>query len=61
MSGVIGSYLACAEYVKNEDGVMELVNFKTVLVDGVDIKENTCYTLFNGEFIEVSHLNNTKD
>ena len=51
--GKKGCYIAVAEWEKTEDGYT-LVNFKAHKVDGKIIKEDTFYTLKNGEFVEVT-------
>ena len=50
--GKIGCYIALAEWVRTETGY-KLADFKTAMVDGVKIKEDTFYSLKNGEFVEV--------
>jgi hypothetical protein len=52
--GVIGSYIACAEWKwDEEDCEWKFVQAKMVQVDGEKIKENTFYQLVDGEFVEV--------
>lgn len=51
--GALGCYIAVAEWKKNDEGIYELVGFRSHKVDGKTIKENTFYTLKNGEFVEV--------
>lgn len=49
--GEIGCYISLAEWIYNSCEY-ELVDFKTVKVDGVIIKANTFYKLVNGKFTE---------
>ncbi len=51
--GSIGSWIGCAEYALNEDGLYHPVDFRVARVDGKTIKEDVFYRLQNGEFIEV--------
>ena len=51
--GSIGSWIGCAEYALNEDGLYHPVDFKVVRVDGKTIKEDVFYRLQNGAFVEV--------
>ena len=52
--GKKGSWITLAEWVKDEEkGRYVPVCVKTERVDGEKIKENTYYTLKNGEFVEV--------
>ena len=51
--GSIGSWIGCAEYALNEDGLYHPVDFKVVRVDGKTIKEDVFYRLQNGKFVEV--------
>ena len=48
--GALGCYLVLTEY--DDDGNMLLA--KMAKVDGAVIKENTWYTLKNGEFVEAA-------
>ena len=55
--GVIGSYLVLADWEGNENeywtqGEWNLKGAKMIRVDGVNIKENTYYTMLNGEVVE---------
>ena len=50
--GSLGCYIAVAEYEETEDGY-RLVDFKSHIVDGEKIKEDTFYKLENGEFVKV--------
>ncbi len=50
--GKIGSYIAIAEWKRNGYFELYLANFKAVKVDGEIIKEDTFYTLKDGEFVE---------
>jgi hypothetical protein len=54
-SGVKGAYIVCAEWGEWNGKEYPFIGAKMVQVDGVNIKENTFYTLKNGEFIEVSN------
>lgn len=52
--GKKGSWITLAEWVKDEEkGRYVPVCVKTERVDGEKIKEDTYYTLKNGEFVEV--------
>ena len=52
--GKKGSWITLAEWVKDEEkGRYVPICVKTERVDGEKIKENTYYTLKNGEFVEV--------
>ena len=52
--GKKGSWITLAEWVKDEEkGLYVPVCVKTERVDGEKIKEDTYYTLKNGEFVEV--------
>ena len=52
--GSLGTWLVLAEWVLNEDKYeYEVVQVKTVKVDGKRIKANTLYELINGKFKEV--------
>ena len=55
--GVIGSYLVLADWEGNENKYWtqeewNLKGAKMIRVDGVNIKENTYYTMLNGEVVE---------
>ena len=53
--GKKGSWITLAEWVKDEEkGRYVPACVKTERVDGEKIKEDTCYTLMNGEFVEVA-------
>ena len=52
--GKKGCYIAVAEWALAENGHYVLADFQTRKVDGEIIKEDTFYTLMNGEFIEVN-------
>ena len=54
--GKIGCYIAVAEWVRTECGY-KLAGFQTAMVDGEKIKEDTFYSLKNGEFVEVDSGN----
>ena len=52
--GSLGTWVVLAEWVLNEDKYeYEVVQVKTVKVDGKRIKANTLYELINGKFKEV--------
>lgn len=52
--GKKGSWITLAEWVKDEEkGRYVPVCVKTERVDGEKIKEDTYYTMKNGEFVEV--------
>ena len=58
VKGVIGSYLVLADWEGDENNywtqeLWSLKGAKMVRVDGKKIKENTWYTMKNGEFVEV--------
>lgn len=48
VKGALGCWIACAEWKK-----YDIVNFKSVYVDGEKIKADTWYMLKNGEFVEI--------
>ena len=50
-SGKIGTWLVLAEWIE-EDWSYKVKEVKSVMVDGEKIKEDTYYSLENGEFIE---------
>ena len=57
--GVLGSYLVLADWEGDECNYWtqdrwSLKGAKIVRVDGEKIKENTFYTMVNGEIVEVS-------
>ena len=57
--GVLGSYLVLADWEGDESNywtqeLWSLKGAKMVRVDGKNIKENTFYTMVNGEIVEVS-------
>lgn len=57
--GVIGSYLVLADWEGDENNywtqeLWTLKGAKMVRVDGEKIKENTWYTMKNGEFVEAN-------
>ena len=54
--GKIGCYIAVAEWVRTGTG-HKLADFRTAMVDGEKIKEDTFYSLKNGEFVEVDSGN----
>ncbi len=61
--GVLGSYLVFADWEGNENkywiqNEWELKGAKMVRVDGEYIKEDTWYTMNNGELVEVINENN---
>ena len=56
--GVLGSYLVLADWDGNEDRYLDqkswsLKGAKMVQVDGETIKEDTWYTMEDGEIVEV--------
>ena len=56
--GVLGSYLVLADWEGDERNywtqeLWSLKGAKMVRVDGEKIKENTFYTMINGEIVEV--------
>ena len=58
--GVLGSYIVLADWEGNEDKWYDplewtLKEAKMFKVDGIKIKENTWYTLLNGELVEVEN------
>ena len=58
--GVIGSYLVLADWDGDEEKYWDqeswsLKGAKMVRVDGDNIKENTWYTMENGEIVEAEH------
>ena len=48
----IGSFITLAEWERKEDGDWIPLNVETVKVDGVNIKEDTFYTMKNGKIVE---------
>ncbi len=50
--GKKGSYIAVAEWKQDKGHKLYLADFKAVKVDGEIIKEDTFYTLKDGEFVE---------
>ena len=53
VKGAVGCWIACAEWGESDTGYPHPVAFKSVLVDGTNIKADTWYMLKNGEFVEV--------
>ena len=54
-----GSWITLAEYKQNDNNwIVDFV--KTERVDGETIKENTYYTLYNHQFVEVQIIDNVK-
>lgn len=56
--GVLNSYLVFADWKGNENMYWEqkewkLQDAKMVRVDGVNVKEDTWYTMIDGEIVEV--------
>ncbi len=51
--GVKGAHIVCAEYAEWNGAEYPLIGAKMAVVDGDIIKEDTYYTLINGEFVEV--------
>ena len=52
--GALGCFLVLAEW-SEVNGKYHIVDVKAVKVDGVNIKENTYYTLADGLFVEVGN------
>ena len=52
VKGIIGTWITLAEY-KEEINRFIINLVKTEQIDGIKLKENTYYTLYNGEFTEV--------
>ena len=52
--GALGCFLVLAEWSES-NGEYHIVDVKAVKVDGVNIKENTYYTLTDGLFVEVGN------
>lgn len=52
--GALGCFLVLAEWSES-NGEYHIVDVKAVKVDGVNIKENTYYTLADGLFVEVGN------
>ena len=50
---IIGTWIVLAEYYKNSEWYWYPKNVKCGQIDGTILKENTWYTLKNGEFTEV--------
>ena len=50
--GALGCFLVLADWSET-NGEYHIVDVKAIKVDGVNIKENTYYTLENGLFVEV--------
>ena len=51
--GALGCFIACAEWVQDENYNWHPVAFKSAKVDGRKIKADTWYTVENGKFVEV--------
>ena len=60
-SGKKGTWIVVAEWIQDEDWNWEVKGVKTVKVDGKIIKEDTYYTLEDGEFVEKGSALNDKD
>ena len=58
--GKIGSWITLAEYKKNKNDIWVVDFVKTEQIDGGKIKEDTYYTLYNHEFIEVQIIDDIK-
>jgi len=56
----IGSWITLAEYRKNKDDIYEVYYVKTEYVDGVNIKEDIFYCLWNKKFREVIEIDGIK-
>ena len=57
IKGGLGAILMIAV---EESNTMEIKEWKTIVVDGQSVKENTWYTLENGNIIEAENTDNTK-
>ena len=57
IKGGLGAILVIAV---EEDDTLEIKEWKTIVVDGQSVKENTWYTLENGNIVEVENTDNTK-
>ena len=55
-----GSWITLAEYKQNENNNWIVDFVKTEQVDGKTIKENTYYTLYNHQFVEVQIIDEVK-
>ena len=53
VKGALGCFLACAEWEQNERGEWHPVAFISGKVDGKKIKDDTWYTVKDGNFVEV--------
>lgn len=53
VKGALGCWIACAEWVEDDNWTWHPVDFKAVRVDGKKIKADTWYRLEEGKFIEV--------
>ena len=58
IKGGLGAILMIA--VEEDDDTLEIKEWKTIIVDGQSVKENTWYTLENGNIVEVENTDNTK-
>ena len=54
VKGIIGCFIACAEWNQDDNGEWHPVSFKSAKVDGKKIKADTWYTVRGGKFVEVS-------
>lgn len=57
IKGGLGAILMIAV---EEDDTLEIKEWKTIVVDGQSVKENTWYTLENGNIVEAENIDNTK-
>ena len=57
IKGGLGAILMIAV---EESNTLEIKEWKTIVVDGQSVKENTWYTLENGNIIEAENTDNTK-
>ena len=53
VKGAFGCWLACAEWVQDEEYNWHLVGVHSAKVDGVNIKADTWYTMKDGKFTEI--------
>ena len=56
----MGSWITLAEYKEDEKGNWAVDFVKTEQIDGERIKEDTYYTLYNHEFVEVQIIDDVK-
>lgn len=58
IKGGLGAILMIA--VEEDDDTLEIKEWKTIVVDGQSVKENTWYTLENGNIVEAENIDNAK-